>query len=69
MKKITSFTAHNTSEGQRLSFTYSVIDENSGQVISDNNRMSIVLLEIERNKDAIASIDNLNQYLLNKISD
>lgn len=67
MKKITSVTLHTTSEGQRLSYTYSVIDENSGAVISENNRESLVVLDIPANKDVLKNIADINSYINTKM--
>lgn len=67
IKKITSVTMHTTSEGQRLSFTYSVIDANSGAVISENNRESLVVLDIPANKEVLESIANINSYIDKKM--
>lgn len=68
MNKVTSFTSHTTSEGQRLSFTYSVINEENGQIVSDNNRVSIILLDIEQNTKVLEAISTIVEYLTNKIS-
>lgn len=68
MNKVTSFTSHTTSEGQRLSFTYSVINEENGQIVSDNNRMSIILLDIEQNTQVLEAISTIVEYLTGKIS-
>lgn len=67
MKKITSVTMHTTSEGQRLSYTYSVIDENSGSVISENNRESLVVLDIPANKEVLENIAAINNYINKKM--
>ena len=57
MTKITSITAHTTAEGQRLTFTYSVIDA-EGNVKRSNVRKSIVVLDDELQ----AHIDALSAY-------
>ena len=67
MKKITSVTIHTTSEGQRLSYTYSVIDENSGAIISENNRESLVVLDIPVNKEVLENIAGINNYINKKM--
>lgn len=46
MKKITSFTAHVTAEGQRISYTYSEIDE-TGNLKSQNNRENFIVMDAE----------------------
>lgn len=61
-KKITSFTAHQTAEGMRLTFTYSIIDE-SGNVVKSNARATTIVL----NDEILGKIEKLNSFLLNKI--
>ena len=60
--RITSFTAHRTPEGMRLSFTYSVIDEN-GNLVKSNERYTVIVLDDEIN----GYIDNINEWLLGKV--
>lgn len=67
MKKITSITMHTTSEGQRLSYTYSEVDENTGAVISSNNRESLVVLDIPANAAALKHIDAVKEYVSGKL--
>lgn len=54
MKKLTSFTAHTTAEGQRISFTYSEIDT-SGRLINQNVRENFIVVDpgIQAHIDAI----------------
>lgn len=58
LKKITSFTAHTTAEGQRLSYTYSEIDEN-GDISVSNDRVSCIVLDIE----ILDHIQKINEFL------
>lgn len=58
MKKITSFTAHVTAEGQRISYTYSEIDEN-GNLKSQNNRENF----IEMDERLMGHIEAINTYI------
>ena len=58
IKKITSFTAHVTGEGQRITFTYSVIDED-GNLISQNNRESFIVVDDQLQDH----IDAINEYI------
>lgn len=67
MKKITSVTMHTTSEGQRLSYTYSVIDENTGTVISENNRESKVVLDIPSNQTVLEAINTIKSYVSERL--
>lgn len=67
MKKITSITMHTTSEGKRLSYTYSNIDENTGAVLSSNNRESLVVLDIPANKTVLEQMDGVQEYVEGKM--
>ena len=64
INKITSFTAHQTAEGMRLTFTYSVIDENVN-VIKSNVRATTIVLD--RDTDVLDSISVINNFLFDKI--
>lgn len=50
MNKATSFTAWPDAVGNRMSITYSEIDETTGKIIADNKRTDIVVLDKEANK-------------------
>lgn len=67
MKKLTSVTMHTTSEGQRLSYTYSVVDEDTGAIISDNNRESMIVLDIPKNAEVLGHIDAIKAYLSGRL--
>lgn len=58
MKKITSFTAHVTAEGQRISYTYSEIDD-SGNLKSQNNRENFIVMDAE----LMENIEAINAYI------
>lgn len=58
MKKLTSFTAHVTAEGQRISYTYSEIDD-TGKLISQNTRENFIVMDSELQ----AHIDAVNSYI------
>lgn len=58
MKKLTSFTAHVTAEGQRISFTYSEIDS-TGKLISQNERENFIVVDDEPQ----SHIDAINEYI------
>ena len=47
MKKVTSFTHHTTAEGERITFTYSEIDESTGQLLASNVRNTLIVLDEE----------------------
>lgn len=63
-KKVTSFTHHITEEGDRLSFTYSLIDEN-GVVKKSNERVTCVVTPDKIN--ILEAISTLNDFLYLKI--
>ena len=60
--KITSFTAHQTAEGMRLTFTYSVINED-GALVKSNQRATLIVMDEDINN----AIGNVNNWLLNKV--
>jgi hypothetical protein len=60
-KKITSFTAHKTAEGERLSYTYSEIDEN-GNLVKSNERATCIVLD----SVILDSISKINKFLLDR---
>lgn len=60
--KITSFTAHLTAEGMRVTFTYSVIDAD-GNLVKSNYRATVIVLE----EDINSAINGINTWLLNKV--
>lgn len=63
MNKATSIIMHETSEGQRISYTYSVIDENTATLLSENNRDGLVLLNIPANKEVLGHIQAVKDYV------
>lgn len=68
INKITSITSHVSGDGQRLSYTYSVIDGDTGQIISDNNRGNLVILEeMEGYGDLISHIKGMENYVKSKM--
>lgn len=60
--KITSFTAHQTAEGMRVTYTYSTIDEN-GNLVKSNQRATVIVLSDDIN----AAIGSINEWLLGKV--
>lgn len=60
--KITSFTAHQTAEGMRVTFTYSVIDAD-GNLVKSNQRATVIVLDEGINTDIAA----INEWLLGKV--
>lgn len=62
IKKITSFTAHQTAEGMRLTFTYSLIDED-GNLVKSNARATLIVLD----EEILGNIEKISEFLYNKI--
>ena len=60
--RITSFTIHQTAEGMRATFTYSVIDEN-GNLIKSNVRATVILLD----NTILSDVSDIQNYLLGKV--
>ena len=58
MKVVTSVTTFNDSVGVRMSITYSELDEETGTVISDNQRIDRVVTD----KDAKDMIEALKEF-------
>ena len=70
IKKVTSVTYHNTAEGGRLSYTYSVIDRTSGTLKSANNRADIVLVDgIDGVADAKANVTAIMDFVTGKMEE
>lgn len=58
MKILTSMTFFNDAVGKRMSVSYSEVDEETGRVISDNNRKDRVIID----RDLIGKIGELEDY-------
>lgn len=63
MKIITSVTVFNDAVGMRMSATYSVVDEDTGRIISDNQRFDRVITDNAIKADAQALIDYATESL------
>ena len=60
--KITSFTAHQTAEGMRVTFTYSLINAD-GNLVKSNQRATVIVLD----EDINTAIGNVHEWLLTKV--
>ena len=60
--RITAFTAHQTAEGMRLTYTYSIINED-GQTVKSNVRAETIVLDDKILND----IAEINNFLLTKV--
>jgi hypothetical protein len=63
MKIITSVTVFNDAIGMRMSATYSEIDDQTGRIISDNNRFDRVITDNEVKAKAEALIEYAGESL------
>lgn len=63
MKTVTSITVFNDAVGMRMSITYSEIDENSGKVTSDNERIDRVITASETKSIANELMDFAQEFV------
>lgn len=63
MKIVTSITVFNDAVGMRMSITYSEIDENSGKVTSDNERIDRVISASETKSIANELMDFAQEFV------
>lgn len=69
IKKLTSVNLHTTGEGQRLSYTYSIIDSETRNITKDNIKRSIVVFnDSEKDKEIIEHIAAINSYVTNNMN-
>lgn len=63
INRLTSFASLTTGEGSRLAYTYSVVDETTGEVKSSNNKGSFVVMDetLQAHVDAIRDYINQNK--------
>lgn len=65
MKQLSSFMVLNVNGGDRVSFTYDEINDETGEVISSNNKQSFYVVDNELK----AHIDAIRDYIReNKLS-
>lgn len=64
MRVLTSFTAHSTGEGQRISYTYSEIDE-TGKLIQQNVRENFIVVDDDLQAHVDAIKDSISERLEN----
>lgn len=63
IKTVTSTTLFQDAVGLRMSITYSEIDENTGQVISDNKRIDRVITNSTVKTKANAIIEHAQEFV------
>lgn len=62
MKKVlTSFMNLSTGEGSRIAFTYSEVNETTGNIISQNNKGNFLVMDTEVQKHLDAIKDYINE--------
>lgn len=59
IKKLTSFMKLSTGEGDRIAFTYSTIDTESGKVISQNEKGNFLIFD----DGLLANIKKIEDYI------
>lgn len=67
MKNVTSVTLFKKDDMQRLAYTFSVIDEDKGVIVSENNRGDMVVLDLPDNADILQQIDAIKEYVTDKM--
>ena len=63
MKRVTSATVFQDSVGMRMSMTYSEIDDQTGQIIEDNKRVTRVMTDQGDIANATALIAAAQEYI------
>ena len=63
INKLTSVASLTTGEGQRLDYTYSVVNDETGEIVSNNNKGSFVVMDadLQSHIDAIKTYINDNK--------
>lgn len=66
MKLLTSYTKLTTGEGARVAYTYSEVDSDTGEVISQNNKASFIAVnpDLKQHLDAVDSF--INEHYLSE---
>lgn len=59
IKKLTSFMKLSTGEGDRIAFSYSVIDKDSGKIVEQNQRGNFLILD----DDVVAHVAAIEKYI------
>ncbi|NFP92421.1 hypothetical protein [Clostridium sporogenes] len=64
IKRLTGVAIINRAEGKRVAYTYSEVDENTGDIIQDNIKQSFIALDDEFLKAIKAVEDYVKEYKL-----
>ena len=68
MKILTSVTLHTTSEGQRLSYTYSIVNAETGAIVSDNHRESTIVMDLPQNAAVLEHIAGIKAFAAQRLA-
>ena len=66
MKIATAVTVWNDAVGRRISIAYSEIDDETGQIISDNRRVDRVITN-QTQKEAINAVEAIAQSIIDSL--
>lgn len=66
MKIATAVTVWNDAVGRRISIAYSEIDDETGQIISDNKRVDRVITN-QTQKEAINAVEAIAQSIIDSL--
>ncbi|ENJ9653857.1 hypothetical protein AB2T14_001475 [Clostridium botulinum] len=64
IKRLTGMAVINRAEGKRIAYTYSEVDENTGDIIQDNIKQSFIALDDEFLKAIKVVEDYVKEYKL-----
>ena len=64
VNRLTSFGSFNTGEGQRISYTYSVINAETGEIIEQNKKGNFLVLDSSLQKHITAINNYITEHFL-----
>ena len=67
MFKVTSFTKIPTSEGIKIVYTWSKMDDVTGQLLSQNNKGSFLVLNNENFENVLTAINIIENYIVKSL--
>ncbi len=68
MIKVTGYAKIPSTEGIKLSYTWSEIDDRTGQLLSQNNKGSFIVLDNENFSSVLDAINEIEEYIKNIIT-
>lgn len=63
MVKVTGFTKIPSSDGTKMAYTWSEIDDITGQLLSQNNKGSFLVLDNGNFSDVLNAISTIEEYI------